>query len=171
MWLHSTVLLSVISAYLQLTSPTHVSPLGSPSQSLQFLSSGDRLYASPSLQAYTAMLWMQFVTLVTEKTSVLTFNSTGKQVLVVAVGRELISGTLYDCCGQSSTLNITTTIQVFKWVHVGISVDSTIHTFTMTVTHWKDISVYASKQIDSLLPIYDSQTSSFSIGGFTVSSK
>jgi len=163
------MLLSAVSTYLQLTSPLYDAMLTSTSQSLEFSSSGDELYAAPSALAYSVLLWMQFNTPPSAQTTVLTLKSEGKEAVTVAVSSALIQGSVCDACGVCSTSSISYTFQPFKWTHIGISVDSQTKSFLFAVTAWTIATAHVSKQVDLTLGSYDSQTSTLKVSGFLVS--
>ena len=145
------------------------SPIFNWLQTLQFLSTGDLLYASPSLQAYAVLFWIQCTVQPSAVTSVLALKTEGKEALRIVYWRGTVSATVCDVCGQRSVQSTASTVEAYKWAHIGVSINSATRIFTVTVTHWKAVAVHTSQQQDFLLLLYDSQTSIVSIGGFTVS--
>jgi len=169
MWARTVFFLEAAYASLQLTSAVYDVVLAS--NSLVFPSSGDQLYATPSLQAYALLFWLQLHTVPSASTAVLTLTSEGTQAMTVSADFLHILGKVCDACSHCSTANLAYSFQPFKWTHIGISVDARINSVLVTATPWKSSTLHISMQSDFSIVSYDSRTSSVTVYGFPVSSR
>lgn len=157
-------------ANLQLTSDEYVSVFISIAQSLSFLSEGKELYAVPNLQAYSLLFWLQIQSPLPISASILTLTTRGKDALTIRIENGQIVGKSCNACGECISLSTEGLNEAYKWVHIGVAVDGTSQSLTLTVTPWKQELLSVSGENYGLpLLEYDSSTSNLSIGGFLVS--
>ena len=78
------LLLSLAQAYYQLTSSVYTTAVSS--SPLHFLSSGDELYAVPTLESYSILVWIQINDPLSVNSAVLALSIDG--VLAVDIGWE-----------------------------------------------------------------------------------
>lgn len=88
--------------------------------------------------------------------------------MTVAVKSGLIIGSVCDTCGMCPA-NLSHQFESFKWVHIGILVDTQTRRVIIAGTPWKGATSHVSIQAEFDIGSYDDQTSSLTISGFTVS--
>jgi len=74
-----------------------------------------------------------------------------------------------SACGECVLLRTAGPEQPYKWVSIGVVVDSVVRSFGLTVAWWKLTPYVASGVNLSPLLAYDDLTSSLVVGGFAVS--
>ena len=170
MQIWAVVVWAAAAVHLQLTSAVYSKVLSSASQTLSYLSTGEELYAVPSLQAYSVLFWVQFHSPLPSSTPILSLTSQGKEAVRVWMESGHIKGEGCSACFECASVSLAGATEAYKWVHVGVTVDCLAHNFTLTVTPWKMTTTQASGHADSPLILYDWKGSNLSVGGFAVSS-
>lgn len=167
LWVYFAV--AIAATHLQLTSDIYDKVLSSPSQTLLFLSTGEELYAAPNLPAFSILLWLQLHNPLPSTAPVLSLTSEGMQALRVWIESGEIKGEGCSACGKCAIVSLPSPTEAYKWVHVGVTMDSVAHNLTLTVTPWKTNITHASDHIQFQLFAYHWEDSNLKVGGFSVS--
>lgn len=167
LWVYFAV--AIAATHLQLTSDIYDKVLSSPSQTLLFLSTGEELYAAPNLPAFSILLWLQLHNPLPSTAPVLSLTSEGLQALRLWIESGEIKGECCSACRECVIVSLPNPTEAYKWVHVGVIVDSVARNLTLTVTPWKTGTTHVSGHIEFPLLAYHWENSKLRLGGFAVS--